>query len=101
MGNQSCPLRLSRGIGIAFVVRATGGRGGERVLRGVSWGSLSAWLGARGKIRLGTRGSKLSPTPGSTVGTVELTSTPHSAQEFSRKIPEGSQPEFSPRAKPS
>lgn len=48
------PLRLSRGIVIAFVVRATGGRGGERVLRGVSWGSLSAWLGARGKTPVGS-----------------------------------------------
>merc|ERR1712054_490511 len=48
--NQSCPSRLLSGNVIALVVRATGGWGGERDLLGVSWGSLSAWLSARGKL---------------------------------------------------
>jgi hypothetical protein len=74
-----------------------------RVSRRVGWNHFVSfhWLRLYRGYRLGDRASKLSQSPGSTVGTVELTSKPHSAQGFSQQLPEGSPPEFSPRAKPS
>jgi hypothetical protein len=46
--NQCCAASLSCGSVSAFIVRATGGGGGERVARGVSRGCVSAWSTAGG-----------------------------------------------------
>ena len=74
-----------------------------RVSRRVGWNHFVSlhWLRLYRRYPLGAQASKLSQTPESTVSTVELTCTPHSAQGFSQQIPEGSPPEFSPHAKPS
>ena len=74
-----------------------------RVSRRVGWNHFVSfhWLRLQVHHTLGNQASKLSKLPGQGFPIVELTSWPHSAQGFSQQIPEGSPPEFSPRAKSS
>ena len=74
-----------------------------RVSRRVGWNHFVSFHRLRlyRRYLLGAQASKLSQVPENTVDTVELTCTPHSAQGFSQRLPEGSPPEFSPHAKPS